>query len=96
MNFFDKWFLKQTKKAWTTASLESDRKKNQIYTDDLLIRHPSSTIKMYKAIGGLIVEISSYDINLDKMFCELYIISDTNKLNEELTSILIQHSLKKM
>lgn len=96
MNFVERWFLKQSKKAWEHAAEEnrSGKHPTPAQKDDPLARIPNSNIRIYKANGGLIVEISSYDINHDKWYRELYVIPDGGKITEDLTSILVQHSLK--
>lgn len=92
MKWLDRWFLKQSKKAWESAS-NLDRKEIS-FNDRIFQRWTGSTIRMQKAVGGTIVEISSYDINTDETKRNLYVIPDDRKISDELTSIFMQDVLR--
>lgn len=95
MKWFDKWFLNQSKKAWQTSSAPSPEKNAVSFNDRIFRRWNGSTIRMQKAVGGTIVEISSYDINKDEHKQNLYVIPDDRMIGDELTSIFIQDVLRK-
>lgn len=94
MKWFDKWFLSQSKKAWETASTSKSDKNAVSFNDRIFKRWNGSTIRMQKAVGGTIVEISSYDINTDTHKQNLYVIPDDRMIGDELTSIFIQDVLR--
>ena len=98
MKWFDRWFLKQSKKAWDAAREYRDNpagvvSKSVSISRDLDSRE-SANIRVHDAVGGRVIEISSYDNLKDRTNRELYIIHEDAELGPELTSIIMQHSLR--
>ena len=98
MKWFDRWFQRQAKKAWET---ERDYNTPQLVSGG---RPPSSkheldtrqaaTIRIHGAHGGKVIEISSWDERKGEHDRDLYIVRDDTELGPELTSIIMQHSLR--
>ena len=100
MKWFDRWFAKQAKKAWEAA--QADRH-NMVYTSDKpprlapsqdLDTTSAANIRIHAAHGGKVIEISNWDSRHDCHNRELYIVRDDAELGPELTSIIMQHSLR--
>ena len=97
MKWFDRWFAKQSKKAWEASrehlsSTVVGMKSVSISRD--LDSRESANIRVHDAVGGRVIEISSYDNLKDRTNRELYIIHEDAELGPELTSIIMQHSLR--
>ena len=95
MEWFDNWFFNKSKKAWERAAKFTSDRKDISFNDRIFKRWNGSTIRMQKAFGGTIVEISSYDISTDEHKQNLYVIPDDREISDELTSIFIQDVLRK-
>ena len=96
MKWFDRWFMKHSQRAWENARQLNDENVPRIVTkpsDDLSGRQ-AATIRIHDAHGGKVVEISSWDDHRDRHNRELYIVHDGAELGSELTSIIVQHSLR--
>ena len=98
MKWFDRWFQRQSKKAWEAARENCDSSpgaamKSISISRDLDSRE-SANIRVHDAVGGRVIEISSYDNLKDRTNRELYIIHEDAELGPELTSIIMQHSLR--
>ena len=97
MKWFDRWFQKQSKKAWEAAREHGNSSavgmKSVSISRDLDSRE-SANIRVHDAVGGRVIEISSYDNLKDRTNRELYIIHEDAELGPELTSIIMQHSLR--
>lgn len=92
--------MKHSQRAWENARLLNDENVPRIVTskavppsDDLSSRQ-AATIRIHDAHGGKVVEISSWDDHRDRHNRELYIVHDGAELGSELTSIIVQHSLR--
>jgi hypothetical protein len=87
MKWFDRWFLKQTKKAWETANQESN-----ILTVESI--HPDKidangiNMKLHVANGGYIVEFQRYDDRKDRYVNELHVINEGENFGERLSEII--------
>ena len=98
MKWFDRWFAKQAKKAWEAARENRDHSpvsgmKSVSISRDLDSRE-SANIRVHDAIGGRVIEISTYDNHKDRHNRELYIVHEDAELGPELTNIIMQHSLR--
>ena len=97
MKWFDRWFAKQSKKAWEASREHGNSSavgmKSVSISRDLDSRE-SANIRVHDAVGGRVIEISSYDNLKDRTNRELYIIHEDAELGPELTSIIMQHSLR--
>lgn len=97
MKWFDRWFQRQAKKAW-----ESVHEYNVISTAAKPMRPPheldtrgAATIRIHAAHGGRVIEISHWDERRGEHERDLYIVHDDTELGPELTSIIMQHSLRR-
>lgn len=108
MKWFDKWFQKQSKKAWEAThndvapsnrydsypqlGIQSGPAKVEIVPE--LRSTASSQLRMHKAHGGIVVEISTFDSHYESTSRDLYIIPEGASMSEELASIVMQHGLR--
>ena len=96
MKWFDRWFQRQAKKAWDNYDdnprLISSANGPNVSTD--LDTRRAATIRIHSAHGGKVIEISSWDDRKGEHDRDLYIVTDDNELGSELTSIIMQHSLR--
>lgn len=99
MKWFDKWFKYQVNKALR----EDDCRQSTVndspcvisVKEDVVDYRKSINLKMQTAHGGTIVEVSHYDTNKEEWERDLYILTDEQDLPTELSSILVQHNLRK-
>jgi hypothetical protein len=102
MKWFDRWFIRQAKKAWENnyddnprliqtarASGSASGRINQE-----LDSRGAATIRIHAAHGGKVIEISHWDERKSEHERDLYIVRDDAELGPELTSIIMQHSLR--
>ena len=54
----------------------------------------SYTLRVWKATGGRCIQYKKYDRYNDKLYTELYVVSDDDDLGEAVTNIVIQQSLQ--
>jgi hypothetical protein len=60
--------------------------------DNILDTEPLR-LNIYSASGGMIIETKTYDSQKDRQTIQLYIVSDTEQLGEELSKIITMVSL---
>lgn len=98
MKWFDRWFQRQAKKAWEAA--QEDRgiihkaSSNSLRVSQDLDSRGAATIRIHGAHGGKVIEISHWDERKSEHERDLYIVRDDAELGPELTSIIMQHSLR--
>jgi len=97
MKWFDKWFQRQAKKAWDNNYDDNPRlvtvgKPPRISQE--LDSRGAATIRIHAAHGGKVIEISHWDERKSEHERDLYIVRDDAELGPELTSIIMQHSLR--
>ena len=101
MKWFDKWFQRQAKKAWDSAQADRANEKHSLVslTKSTIVHNEldsrgAATIRIHAAHGGKVVEISHWDERKSEHERDLYIVRDDAELGPELTSIIMQHSLR--
>ena len=101
MKWFDRWFAKQAKKAWESAQADRAHEKHSLISvtkntsvHNELDSRGAATIRIHGAHGGKVVEISHWDERKSEHERDLYIVRDDAELGPELTSIIMQHSLR--
>ena len=106
MKWFDRWFAKQAKKAWEAAQADSrgewpHEKHSRLVSatkspgiHNELDSRGAATIRIHGAHGGKVIEISHWDERKSEHERDLYIVRDDAELGPELTSIIMQHSLR--
>lgn len=103
MKWFDKWFQKQSKKAWEAAQQNeriyvSDSAKSPVISGrlglaDNRIDAAGINMKLFVANGGYIVEFQRWDNVKDRHFNELHVINDGENLGERLSEVIVQYIL---
>jgi hypothetical protein len=108
MKWFDKWFLKKARWAWSIPQ-ETDEGPNLIMTNSkkaqrsISTRHDSSSelesrgtcFNLYSANGGHVVELRHYDEKSDRMKNALHIVPHDKDLGEALNHIITYEALKR-
>ena len=101
MKWFDRWFARQAKKAWESAQADRANEKHSLVslTKSTIVHNEldsrgAATIRIHAAHGGKIIEISNWDERKGEHDRDLYIVRDDAELGPELTSIIMQHSLR--
>ena len=93
LSMLDRWFLKQSKRAWENANAEETVRVPK--TRDIQLGQPTWNIMVHKALsGGYAVEFVKYDINTDRHIRDLYVLADDTKLGDGLAQIITAHALK--
>ena len=99
MKFFDRWFAKQSKKAWEAERINNER----IYVTDSVkpisgrlvadnrIDAVGINMKLHVANGGYIIEFQRWDNAKDRHFNELHVINDSQNLGERLSEVIVQY-----
>ena len=52
------------------------------------------TLRVWKANGGRCIQYKRYDNKIDRLYTELYVVSDDENLGEAVTNIVVQQSLQ--
>lgn len=78
-------------KAWETTKRSNEKIASP--EDGIALHFNFNTIRMQKAVGGTIVEITSYNISTDNTKRNLYVIPDSSDISTELKSILFLNKL---
>jgi hypothetical protein len=96
MKWFDRWFMKMSRRAWETASKENTAYANAPNTKIEKYLHATRSLNMrlVPAVGGLVLEISYQNDVLDHFVNDLYVLDDNSDLAPQLASIIMQHKLK--
>lgn len=103
MRWFDRWFLRMSKRAWEMAKEQDEnlpypstsRSHKLVAVEDTRIQsRRRMTMSMMPATGGSILEINWYDSKRDHHDTDLYIIDDEAELAPQLASILMQHKMR--
>ena len=98
MKWFDNWFANKVEESWNRArAIPSTSKKEIMVSEDRHSigsnRHRMNFI-VYRANGGVLVEINRYDDRKDQHYCELHIVHPDENLGEALGKIVTFESLK--
>ena len=89
MKWFDRWFLKQAKKAWDTANEESVVNLSNIKKiKENTIDANGINMKLHVANGGYIVEFQRWDERKDRFMHELHVINEGENFGERLSEII--------
>jgi hypothetical protein len=105
LSLWDRWLMKISTKAWQKnndyAVLPIGAENGCIKQEyaakinrDLSDNHRSNSLKWYKAHGGMIIEISTYNDKLHEWNNELYIVPEGARLADEISSIIMQQFLR--
>ena len=110
MKWFDKWFLKKARWAWSVPQEKDDEGPNLIQTGSkrqntvraISSRHDSGELEsrgvnftLYNANGGHVVELRHYDEKLDRMKNSVHIVPHEKDLGESLNHIITYEALKR-
>ena len=110
MKWFDNWFLKKARWAWSVPQEKDDEGPNLIMTGaknkahrSISTRHDSSgelesrgtCFNLYSANGGHVVELRHYDEKSDRMKNALHIVPHDKDLGEALNHIITYEALKR-
>lgn len=98
MKWFDNWFANKVEESWNRArAIPSTSKKEITVSEDRLSigsnRHRMN-FTVYRANGGVLVEINRYDDRKDQHHCELHIVHPDQDLGDALGKIVTFESLK--
>ena len=111
MKWFDKWFLKKVRWAWSMPQeadkeeigliMTGSKRQNTVRANPS--RHDSSgelesrgvSFNLYSANGGHVVELRNYDEKADRMKNSLHIIPHEKDLGESLNHIITYEALKR-
>ena len=111
MKWFDKWFLKKVRWAWSMPQeadkeeigliMTGSKRQNTIRANPS--RHDSSgelesrgvSFNLYSANGGHVVELRNYDEKADRMKNSLHIVPHDKDLGESLNHIITYEALKR-
>jgi hypothetical protein len=88
MKLFDRWFLKQCKKAWDTANEENVIKPSSKIFKENTIDANGINMKLHVANGGYIVEFQRFDDRKDRYMNELHVINEGENFGERLSEII--------
>ena len=103
MRWFDRWFQRQSKKAWeqwNIDALEKERHENMITTGaprspiDSSIDSDSMDIRIYGATGGQVIEFRRYDRHKDRTDNKLYVIPAEQNYTESFSKIVNMEMLR--
>jgi hypothetical protein len=98
MKWFDRWFQRQAKKAWDSNYDDSHRSIKTASASGRINQELDSrgaaNIRIHAAHDGKVIEISHWDERKSEHERDLYIVRDDAELGPELTSIIMQHSLR--
>lgn len=93
MKWFDNWFANKCKQAWENESTKPSGRLIAV-TEDSSINSDPMRISLYRASGGLIVEVRTYDRQKDRNNSQLHIIPSDADVAESLSKILTLESLR--
>jgi hypothetical protein len=107
IKWFNDWFRRKCIEAWEhrdngdvpLASSRSHNKSNRglaieaVSTQELNSR--GINFAVYRAEGGIIIELRSYDDRQDRHYNKLYVIHDSQNFAEELDKIITVDYLRK-
>jgi len=110
MKWFDNWFLKKSRWAWSVSQEEDEgptlimtgsKRQNTVRANPS--RHDSSgelesrgtCFNLYSANGGHVVELRHYDEKSDRMKNSLHIVPHDKDLGESLNHIITYEALKR-
>jgi len=110
MKWFDKWFLKKVRWAWSIPQeKEQDEGPNLVMTpnrtakaqrgliskSDSELESRGVTFNLYSANGGHVVELRNYDEKSDRIKNSLHIVPHDKDLGESLNHIITYEALKR-
>lgn len=103
LNIFDRWLVQLSKRAWNNSNLINDgviqtsRQAGNIASvrqDTLSDNHRSNHLRWYKANGGMIIEIQTWNESRHEWANELHIVPEGENLADEIASIITQQFLR--
>jgi len=109
MKWFDNWFLKKVRWAWSVPQEKDDEGPNLVMTGSKKA-HRSIAISsresgelesrgvaftLYNANGGHVVELRHYDEKSDRMKNSLHVVPHDKDLGESLNHIITYEALKR-
>lgn len=101
MRWFDRWFMRMSKRAWDLAREDGDMHNIYTSTGPRIVSAKESVdsrrklnLSIMPATGGSILQINWYDERKDHHDSDLYIINDDEELAPQLASILMQHKMR--
>jgi len=109
MKWFDNWFLKKARWAWSVPQEKDDEGPNLVMTNSkkahrglaISTREPSElesrgvSFTLYNANGGHVVELRHYDEKSDRMKNSLHVVPHEKDLGEALNHIVTYEALKR-
>ena len=101
MNWFDKWFYKQSKKAWENKhKFEADQPMEASLDVPRITRahridQHGLNFTVYTADGGTVIELRRYDHRKDDHEHKLFVIHDDSDLGKELDRIITMEALRR-
>lgn len=100
MRWFDRWFMKMSKRAWELSKKENEPDymistvRPSIAVERSIDSRQKLSMSLMPATGGSILQINWYDERKDHHDSDLYIINDEEDLAPQLASILMQHKMR--
>jgi hypothetical protein len=104
LNFWDRLLIKISTQSWQKNLNNSFPQQQPDYIvkseyaaksgREISDNHWSNSLRWYKAHGGMIIEISTYNEKLHEWVNELYIVPEGGNLGEEISSIIMQQFLR--
>jgi hypothetical protein len=82
--------------VWATpVSIGRKTRKNTTQPDSAGDTEQGFHFTIFSAVGGKVLQLYTYDVNMDRRPSKLYIISDKDDLGAELSHILTMESLSR-
>ena len=100
MRWFDRWFMKMSKRAWELSKKENEPDymistvRPTVAIERSIDSRQKLNMSLMPATGGSILQITWYDDKRDHHDNDLYIINDEEDLAPQLASILMQHKMR--
>jgi hypothetical protein len=95
MNWFDRWFYKQAKKAWEHKSQYEDAQLTSIRDVDEDTNFPHTVrFNITSARGGYICTVSRYDDRKDRNDRIVYVIDESEDISKKVADIVSMEMLR--
>jgi hypothetical protein len=98
MKWFDNWFANKVEESWNRTRANPSTLKNEIMVSEdrnsIGASRHRINFTVYRANGGVLVEINRYDERKDQHHCELHIVHPDENLGDALGKIVTFESLK--
>lgn len=97
MKWFDKWFLKKARWAW---SIPQEKEEDEGPSLDMTpnsgeLESRGINFTLHNANGGYVIELRHYDEKADRMKNSLHIVPHDKDLGESLNHIITYEALKR-